>query len=738
MSSDLPSVSEEMEFLAVPCGWSPAIEEKNLKKQPKYFPQVERSNLSVGKWYYVAIKVSSMKIGYLAKVVHLDEKGVRFQHAEDAYMLAGTTQEEEDPCTQLVFHDGKLQEKVYAVLGAPEQELGQSQEPALKFPFEAWIMEDPSVKRFKVYKSERVSMLGQAAAKAISVNGTDPAKWPEEEDDIVKECYVFVEEAMAKAVEALQVQAAGAGEGKEPDPPNFGTKPSNALIVARTMVKMFEAGSEPKKPAEQSISREFAILSRKVDKMSQQLEMLAAHPAKQAESEGKKHVDAPAKHVEVEEKEQEDVVFISMVPRGACCYQVGGVTRELCSKAGTDLSKIVENVEKQVDDAKQYVIANFATILTWWKDYGLEKGVEDADHFAEEQWKKLMGKDLASIIDRVVGDPAPTDGGEAKEPKVGGINELALCVWDTIAEIMVVDQSGVHAKATDEQVKVACHPAMLEGLPKGPADKTARVFAMRKKGHYYLATINGQAIFNIGKDADEAQDRIIALLKSQQKGPLDEAARLEVIKQAIARSKTGNTGSTWAGVAAGTPAAGQKNATPVADTSKLSKSNTLCRNYEKNGTCSYGENCGFKHDDSRKGRQRQKKQQQAKSALTVVKAKNQQPQQTALQQVPSRERQLKVWCRKAVHPASWRSSLQSIDKAAHKLVTWAERDVADKEWLFVQCKAGDEDKLAKLLRDNFEVEQQSRRPNSASKNRAHHCVDSLNGKNCQHNAPYCK
>jgi hypothetical protein len=715
------SEAEQLVFLAVPSGMLPAVEEKILKKLAKYFPQVERSNLSVGKWYYVALLVKKVKIGYLAQLVHLDEKGAWFQHAADAYLVAGTTQEEEEPCSKLEFLDDKLQEKVYAVNSAPEKEAKQSQKPA--FPFEAWILEDASMKRVKIDKAERASMLTQAAEKAAKVHGTSPANWPEEEDEIAKLCLGYVEEATAEALEAIQVQAASDGGEKDWDAPNFGNKPSNALIVSRTMMKMFEADTEPSKPAERSNSREIAHLSRQVDKISQQLEMLAARPAQHV-----RVAEGPANIVVVdEEKEQDEVDLRSMEKFGKCAFQLAGAAIQLVINAGTDLSKIAEEGANQVANAKECLTNNHCDMLNLLKDFGKEIGEIDPEHFANAQWKEIMGKSSDIVLEQTL-----------STGKWGGIVELALALWHTFVEIVVVHADSINAKASDKEVQVAVHPAMLKGLPEGPTKKKMRVFAILKRGHYYLATIktggSERAMFNIGKDADEAQALIVAFLKSKQLGPLGqlaEAERRKLIKATI------KDGASWAARVAGTPAAGQKNVA-LAAAAKPAKSNTPCRNFEKDGNCSYGEKCNFVHDGSRKTRnKRQKNQQQAKSAITVVKA-NQQPKQSAWQQVPSRERQLKVWCRTSVHPGSWRSSLQSINPAAHELVTWAKRSVAAEEWLTVQCKAGEEEKLAKLLSENFKIKQQSRRSNSTDNHRTHHCADFLNGGYCNHHAPYCK
>lgn len=309
--------------------------------------------------------------------------------------------------------------------------------------------------------------------------------------------------------------------------------------------------------------------------------------------------------------------------------------------------------------------------------------------------------------------------------------ELALALWHSCVEIVVVHADSINAKAASEEVQVAVHPAMLDGLPDGPVPKTMRVFAILKRGHYYLASTKigdrERAMFNVGKDADEAQASIVAFLTNQ-RGTLGQLAVTERRKQikAIIRA-----GTSWAAVAGATPAAGQKNAALVTATVKPAKSNTLCKNFEKDGNCKYGEGCSFVHDDSRMARN--KRQRNQTHPITVVKEKD---QQSTWQQVPSRQRLLKVWCRPTVHPASWRSSLQSINPAAYELVNWAERSVADEEWLTVQCHFGEEEKLAKLLAQDFKIKQQLRRPNSG--NRTHQCADFLNGGDCGHPFPYCK
>jgi hypothetical protein len=136
--------------------------------------------------------------------------------------------------------------------------------------------------------------------------------------------------------------------------------------------------------------------------------------------------------------------------------------------------------------------------------------------------------------------------------KLGGIVDLALILYHTNVELTVIHAESIYAKASDKQVQVAIHPAMLESLPKGPTQKTKRVFVILERNHYYFAVIrqgdNMKAIFDIGQEADEAQNLTIALLKSQNHGPLatlSDADRKKKIAQALDQPKA----LSWAEVA---------------------------------------------------------------------------------------------------------------------------------------------------------------------------------------------
>jgi hypothetical protein len=738
-----------------------------LQKLPEYFLPVDGGTLSHQGWYYVVYKINTTMYGYLTKLIMVNAEEAWFHHVSDSYLVTSTLQSQETMCTKIKFQDGKLKfkEGIFAVPALSKQKEGQIQETV--YPLEKWILEDSSVMRSPVDKMMRASMLSQAVEKAINVIGADPAKWPTEESEIANMFNEHVLEATRSAIEALQLKAQNAASGEEFKAPSFGNLPTNSCIAARTMMRVLEAASEPNKPADRRDSRELTSLSRQVDKLSQQISLMAA---------------GRAKNVEEAKMETTKALLISMKKNGKCCFEAAGAVLELFSNAGTDLAKISEKGAKHVADAKGHLTNNFINLFKKMEDFASEV---DGQHFASTQWKEMIGENPDTILNRV------------KEGKTwGGIVELALALWHTHIEIVVVHAEAIHAKATDDQVQVAVHPAMLKGLPEGPLEKTSRVYVVLENEHYHLAiTEQGsskRAMFAIGKDSDDARDLIVTLLKSKKKGPLgelDEADRREVIAAAFSQPKAGavRPGVSFAVVT------GQHKSSPVADAPKQPGTDVLCRNYENSSICSYGDKCRFLHDDSRKGRNRQNKnrkrtkladeQKRAEAGKKASRGRsrsparkgrgnghdqtgsisdsrsrsasrsrsgsrnhsdrgrddrsNQQPNQGEWQQAPSRKRQIRVRCRKTVHPAGWRDSLQSINKAAHALVTWVIRDIADEDWLLVQCESSEEEQLAKLLGQSFTIERR-RGLNKSSNRRSHHCADFLNGDRCKHPAPYCK
>jgi len=104
----------------------------------------------------------------------------------------------------------------------------------------------------------------------------------------------------------------------------------------------------------------------------------------------------------------------------------------------------------------------------------------------------------------------------------GGYVELAAALWHSDTEIVIAHAEEIHAQATESEVEAGIYPVMLAGL-SGTAKKR-RVFVVLSGQHYHVGKVTAggttRVIFEIGKEADEAQSHIVAYLKSQRKGPL--------------------------------------------------------------------------------------------------------------------------------------------------------------------------------------------------------------------------
>ena len=213
-------------------------------------------------------------------------------------------------------------------------------------------------------------------------------------------------------------------------------------------------------------------------------------------------------------------------------------------------------------------------------------------------------------------------------------------------------------------------------------------------GHFYIVTVSGKAIFELGKESEEALAIILENFRTKPKGSgwLDLSAedRKRAIKQNLSKAKA----RSYAEVAkAGNRTAQNSSPKAAPDNTKTdrTKSKTPCWRFDS-GSCNYtDEACWFTHVHQSTSQRVQRQ----KTKLSVVKAGDQQSD-CSWQKVPSRSRQLLVQRQEGVRPVSWRNSLRKTNRAAYDLVTWV--DCADgDEWMALECKTGEEEKLAKLL-----------------------------------------
>jgi len=99
----------------------------------------------------------------------------------------------------------------------------------------------------------------------------------------------------------------------------------------------------------------------------------------------------------------------------------------------------------------------------------------------------------------------------------GGYVELAAALWHSDTEIVIAHAEEIHAQATESEVEAGIYPVMLAGLPSGTAKKR-RVFVVLSGQHYHVGKVTAggttRVIFEIGKEADEAQSHIVHTSKA--------------------------------------------------------------------------------------------------------------------------------------------------------------------------------------------------------------------------------
>jgi hypothetical protein len=779
------------DYLECPGAMMPAVRGEELKKLKK-FKKTTVSKMETGQAYYLIYDVDEEPWGHFCRPIEIAGKSIRI-HFANCDVITGAEHEEPEMFLDM---EATCPDVAYIIPTEHIARIARAvavDEKKIKEVIEA----DKTIRRVDASenRSIRVDMLVNAVCKVLLVNPKElgqAAKSPEAMGALM---IVYVDEAIAEICQKRQAVYAESEELANYEAPTFGLSATNYTIAAAATMKILNP--KPQQPHDQELAISMLEMRKEMMKefstLKQQIGMNAIVNPKPAEA-----AKALEKRVGMESMDgsNED-----------CCYHGGAVICEVSKDPSASLDTIFKMASAPlVKEAKQHLMKNFISIHSELEKIAFEI---DGEHFASAKWKQTLGMTPDAMLNEVV-----------EGNTQGGIVSLGLIAHHTDAEVTVVHEESINAQASDEQVQVGIHPAMLGSLPPGPVKKTRRVFVVLRRKHYYVAYIKQgdkkKATFDIGEEADEAQALLVAFLKSQKKGPLGQLGEADR-RQAIAKALEQPKAVSWANVAAQNkqapaPApAGQKNGPPVEDLTQ--KENELCRNYEKDQQCGYGEKCKYKHDDSRKGRNRRKRKRQQAEAASIIKesrsrdrqpakrgdhkrsggksrspsrtrsrsrsnsgsrsrgssprgrsrsrssrsssgrspsskgrfrsrsssaSSSPQPRKTQWTTVNSRKVQLRVRCRKSVHPGAWRNSLQSISKAAHSLVTWAERDPTDKEWLQVQCEPDEVDKLEKLLRQDFTVERQRRRPNKDSKRRTLHCADFLNGDRCTHDKPYCK
>jgi uncharacterized membrane protein YgcG len=771
-------------FLECTGAMIPAVRGEELKKLTR-FKKIAVSQMQLGEAYYIIYDVGvNVPWGHLGRPVEIAGKMIRVQFA-NCNLLTEAENDESDyfvdmelNCTDLAYiipteHIAPIAERLEAV-NMDEEKITML------------IMADKTIKRISdpERREARAAMLTRAVHKVLLVNPKELAQAVKSEKDMSTLMVVFVDEAINEILQACDANSAANEQSEEVEVIEFGNKSTNYNIAALIMMKILKPNAQQSQE-----SQELATLTLEIRKefkhLSKQVEMLA--------------VVQPNPKPAMEAKAQEKVAGkISMDgSSGQCCYHAGAVAVEISKDPSVSLSKIFNMPSAPlVMEAKKHLVENFLTIHNKLENFA---DLVDGKHFASEQWKEALGMSPDAVLNEV---KEGKEGGIVSLAMIAYHTHVEILVAheeSIIANGSDKQEVGVYAAMLET---LPAGPVEKTKRMFVILRKKHFYFAFTEQGDNKRAIFDigeeadeAQALF-VALVKSEHKGPLADLSEADRKQAIAKA--LDPPK-AVSWSEMHQKGGPAAGKHKTTQAAvpvGQKNVAPVVEPAEAKE---LCRNYERYQNCRYGATCKFEHDDSRKARGRRKRKRKQAEAAAIVKesrSRNRQPAnggghergkdesrspsrsrsgsgsssgsrssggRSSISRGRSRSRsssrsrspqprkpqwttvggrkevKLRVRCRKEVPPVVWRNSLRSINKDAHSLVTWAERDPADEEWLEVQCKAEEVGKLEKLLLQDFTVARQRRRPNKESAHRTHHCADFLNGdRRCQHSKPYCK
>ncbi len=759
---------EPTSFLDCPGAMIPAIRGDDLKKLTK-FKKTTVAKMDLGEPYYFMYTVGKEESwGHLGRPFEIAGKMIRV-HFANCNLLTGA-----ENFVHEYFLDMELTcpDQAYIIpaehIASPAVTVAVD-EAKIRLLIEA----DKTIKRTEVSerRTSRVDMLTRAVSKALQVNSKELVEAAKSEEDMTALMTVYVDEAISDISQEREVAASV--DSADCEAANFGMIATNYGIAAQVLMKTLNPKSQQLHDSQEVVN--LALEMRKGFKaLSQQLELLALVKPKPVEE--AKALEKVAGEVSMDAKDDD------------CGFHGGGIALQLSEHPLDTILKMPS--VRLAKEARQHLVRNFTTIHNTLEDIAEHV---DGEHFASAQWKETLGKSPDTLLNDVLQ-------GEARAGIVTlGLITYHTDVEITAVHSESINAKASDERV-QVGVYPAMLESLPAGPVKKTKRVFVILkgkhfyFAFIKQGD------NRKAIFDIGEEADEAQALIVALVKSERMvplGDLSEVDRIKAIDKALETKavswanladpkKTRPAADQDKTPPAAAPA-GQKNSAPVADAAEQQE---LCRNYENSQKCRFGDSCKFKHDDSRTAKNRRKRTRKRAELATVVeesRSRNRQPanggghKQSRHESPPRRSRdsrgrsrsrsrsssrdrprsrsssgsrspeprkpewttvatrklRLRVRCPKSVHPGAWRNALKSISNPAHALVTWVERDLADEEWLQVQCEADDVSKLEKLLQQESTVERQRRRPNKNSTGRTHHCVDFLNGRDCKHSKP-CK
>ena len=651
------------EFLPPPPGMMPAVREADLKKLQEEtvvtFPKTKLAELVLGQMCYCIFKVQSTNWGYLSVVEKIEGKKVHVRVANNAkFLKTGNTE------TPLNVLDVEKEKDAYLVPAAVHPHAA-----ALSSDVEimAALKQNKTMKRLTDVKWEpRFQVLVKTVSKAQRL---------EAEQGVVAE-FESVEPILTDEVKEAQDAMGAAAENGAPEF-FWGEKPTNVNAVIDILIEL--RGKQAQRGARANF--DVSGLADGVQKNGNALAELAALVKTMVVDRASGASSAPASPM---------AGTTSMSGEDEkCAWHAAGEAIDLSS--GSNANKIGEEHAKKIDNAQEHAVKNIIRMAEDSADFVEHENWSELEKKTGELWKEVLGMPPQELLDAVL----------AKK-QWGGYVELAAALHHTSTQVVIVHADSVHAKATDQEVEAGVHAADLVGLPAGPA-KAKQVFVVLKGAHYHLGhvTKNGvkQAIFSIGAEADEAKALLVAALKLENKGPLEDLSgaereqqiakvfeeRRKSAKEAIdiakkappssrvsfadalgrARPRTQSVGSS--------SRSSSKSASPSRGKPKSGK---LCRNFEADGKCSYGKKCDFVHKAKPAGEPWQ-------TVENKRKRKNKQ-----------RQCALKVHSKLDWHPSKWRQKLKQFDAETHRLTKWIEREG---NWFMLLANPKHVDKLLDRL-----------------------------------------
>ena len=158
------------------------------------------------------------------------------------------------------------------------------------------------------------------------------------------------------------------------------------------------------------------------------------------------------------------------------------------------------------DSARATVIAKYfdmrGRVQAFLDDASLSDQSEQLAH-----WESMMGEGSAEEFVEAAVDTT----------KWGGSVEMAIAMDHTSTCIIIVHADQISAQASKVDVEGAFQPALLDGLIES-VPKTHNMFAILRKGHYYLGYVRTEgvdrALFEVGDKTEFAKVMLIKHLKS--------------------------------------------------------------------------------------------------------------------------------------------------------------------------------------------------------------------------------